>query len=72
MKTEIITIGNEILIGQIADTNGRFLASELSKHGFDVCRMTSLKDEEKEIVQSLDEAAQRSDFVFVTGGFEST
>jgi len=72
VKTEIITIGDEILIGQISDTNGPFLASELSKNGFDVCRMNSLKDDVNEIVQSLNESAQRSDLVFITGGLGPT
>ncbi|MFP4620681.1 MAG: competence/damage-inducible protein A [Bacteroidales bacterium] len=72
MKTEILTIGDEILIGQIADTNAKFMASELSVSGFDVQRITSVGDSEKNVVQCLEEANQRSDFVFITGGLGPT
>ena len=72
MRTEIITIGDEMLIGQIADTNARFMASELSVNGFEVNRITSLGDKESDIVGCLEEAAERSAFVFVTGGLGPT
>jgi len=72
MKTEIITIGDEMLIGQIADTNARFMASELSVNGFDVQRITSVGDTAEDIEQCLGEANQRSDFVFITGGLGPT
>ncbi len=72
MKTEIITIGDEMLIGQIADTNAQFMTSELSVNGFDVQRITSVGDKESEIVEGLEEAGDRSGFVFVTGGLGPT
>lgn len=72
MKTEIITIGDEILIGQIADTNAQFMASELSLNGFDVHRIMSVGDKEQDIVQCLEEASKRSDFVFISGGLGPT
>ncbi|MGM0529884.1 MAG: competence/damage-inducible protein A [Bacteroidota bacterium] len=72
MKTEIITIGDEILIGQIADTNAQFMTSELSVNGFDVHRITSVGDIEEDVVECLNEANQRADFVFITGGLGPT
>ena len=72
MKTEIITIGDEILIGQIADTNAQFMSSELSVNGFDVRRITSVGDNEEDLAECLDEARQRADLVFITGGLGPT
>ncbi|MGM0377820.1 MAG: competence/damage-inducible protein A, partial [Bacteroidota bacterium] len=69
---EIITIGDELLIGQIADTNARFMASLLSDNGFDIYRITSVGDLEEDIVLSLGEANRRSKFVFISGGLGPT
>ncbi|MUP46265.1 competence/damage-inducible protein A [Gramella sp. BOM4] len=72
MKAEIITIGDEILIGQIVDTNSVFISKELNKIGVSVHQITSIQDEREHILQSLKEAIQRVDIVIVTGGLGPT
>ncbi len=69
---EIITIGDEILIGQIVDTNSAWMARELNKDGFRVHQITSVSDNEAHIIQSLDGAFSRADIVLVTGGLGPT
>ncbi len=68
MKAEIITIGDEILIGQTIDTNSAYMSQELNKLGVRVGRVTTIADEREEIVQALDEAFSRVDLVLMTGG----
>jgi nicotinamide-nucleotide amidase len=72
MNLEIITIGDEILIGQVVDTNSAFMGSELNKQGFEVHRITSISDQRDEIVASLNEALLRVDVVLITGGLGPT
>lgn len=72
MKVEIITIGDEILIGQIVDTNSAWMATELNKSGFEVEQITSVHDREDSILQALDLALQRADIVLFTGGIGPT
>lgn len=72
MNLEIITIGDEILIGQVVDTNSAFMGSELNKQGFEVRRITSISDNRQEIVASLNEALSRVDAVLMTGGLGPT
>ena len=72
MKAEIITIGDEILIGQIVDSNSAFIAKELNKIGIDVQQITSVQDEENHILTTLKEASQRASIVIVTGGLGPT
>lgn len=72
MKAEIITIGDEILIGQIVDTNSAFISKELNKIGISVYQITSIQDEREHILQSLKEASERVDIVIVTGGLGPT
>ena len=72
MNAEIITIGDEILIGQTVDTNSAWLGAELSKIGISVFRITSIHDQEDEIVRAVDEALGRSELVLVTGGLGPT
>lgn len=72
MNLEIITIGDEILIGQVVDTNSAFMGSELNKQGFEVHRITSISDNRQEIVASLNEALSRVDAVLMTGGLGPT
>lgn len=69
---EIITIGDEILIGQIVDTNSAWMAKELNKEGFRVFQITSVSDDELHITKAVDEALQRVDIVLVTGGLGPT
>ncbi|MDN6280366.1 MAG: competence/damage-inducible protein A [Psychroflexus sp.] len=72
MKAEIITIGDEILIGQIIDTNSAFLSKQLNKIGIDVYQITSIQDEKKHILDTLKEAGKRADIVIITGGLGPT
>jgi nicotinamide-nucleotide amidase len=69
---EIITIGDEILIGQIVDTNSAWMARELNKDGFRVHQITSVSDNATHIIQALDGAFSRADVVLVTGGLGPT
>ncbi len=72
MLAEIITIGDEILIGQIVDTNSAFISKELNKIGVQVYQISSIQDEETHILQALVAAEKRVDIVIVTGGLGPT
>lgn len=72
MFAEIITIGDEILIGQIVDTNSTFIAKELNKIGISVYQITSIQDEREHILAALAEAKSRAQIVIVTGGLGPT
>ncbi len=72
MRAEIITIGDEILIGQIVDTNSAFLASELHKLGIAVYQISSVQDERPHILTALEEAESRADLILMTGGLGPT
>lgn len=69
---EIITIGDEILIGQIVDTNSAWMAVELNKAGFQLSQITSVHDDAELIKDALDNALQRADAVLLTGGLGPT
>lgn len=72
MKAEILTIGDEILIGQITNTNSVWIAQQLNLAGIKVVHMASVADEEHAIIKAFDDALLRSDFVFITGGLGPT
>lgn len=72
MKAEIITIGDEILIGQIVDTNSQWIATEFNKIGVSVYQISSVQDEKKHILSALKEAQERADIVIITGGLGPT
>ncbi len=72
MKAFIITIGDELLIGQTVDTNSAWMGSHLSSQGFDVARITSVHDRREDIIYALDEAKGRADVVLITGGLGPT
>lgn len=72
MLAEIITIGDEILIGQVVDTNSAFIAKELNKIGVSVYQITSVQDNEKHILKSLKEAQENADIIIITGGLGPT
>lgn len=72
MTAEIITIGDEILIGQIVDTNSAHIAQELNKIGISVHQITSIEDEKKHILSTLDDARKRADIIIITGGLGPT
>lgn len=69
---EIITIGDEIMIGQITDTNTQFISTELNKLGIKVVRKSSVGDDKNEITQILNEAFSRADLIITTGGLGPT
>jgi nicotinamide-nucleotide amidase len=72
MKAEIITIGDEILIGQVVDTNSAWMAQQLNLAGIEVHQITSVHDDRKHILVALEEAKQRADIVLITGGLGPT
>lgn len=72
MNAEIITIGDEILIGQIVDTNSQWIATELNKIGVSVHQISSIQDDKEHILQALKEAESRVDIVLITGGLGPT
>ena len=72
MKSTIITIGDEILIGQILDTNSRYISQALNRIGVVVAERTSIGDSAEQIVSTLDRALAISDVVIITGGLGPT
>ncbi|MGS2762331.1 competence/damage-inducible protein A [Sinomicrobium sp. M5D2P9] len=72
MQAEIITIGDEILIGQIVDTNSAYIAAELNKIGISVYQVTSTQDNREHILKTLEEARYRADIIILTGGLGPT
>lgn len=72
MNAEIITIGDEILIGQIIDTNSSWLGQELSKLGIQVVHRTSVSDKAEAITTALQQAEQRAHIIIMTGGLGPT
>src|SRR5690606_33760480 len=72
MLAEIITIGDEILIGQIIDTNSGFISKELDKIGVKVYQITSVQDNREHILKAFEEAKNRVDLVVITGGLGPT
>ena len=69
---EIITIGDEILYGQITDTNSQWISSELDKIGIRIIRKVSVGDVREEIEKSFKEAESRADIIIITGGLGPT
>ncbi len=72
IKAEIITIGDEILYGQITDTNTQWISAELDKIGIKTFRKSSVGDQAQAILDILTEASQRVDIVLITGGLGPT
>jgi len=72
MQAEIITIGDEILIGQIIDSNSAFIAQQLNKIGVSVYQITSVQDDKDHILKSLREAEENADIIVLTGGLGPT
>ena len=72
MQSEIITIGDELLIGQVVDTNSAWMAQRLNEIGVELKQITSVHDDETHIRKALDEAFSRADIVFTTGGLGPT
>ncbi len=72
MKAEILTIGDEILIGQITNTNSVWIAQQLNQIGIKVVHMASVADDKEEIIAAFNQAKTRADYVFITGGLGPT
>ena len=72
MKAEIITIGDELLIGQVVDTNSAWMAQRLNEQGIVLHQITSVHDDRQHILKALDEAFSRADIVLTTGGLGPT
>ena len=68
MNIEIITIGDELLIGQVVDTNSAWMSRKLSGAGFDVVYITSIKDSKDAIYTAIEDGFGRADILLVTGG----
>ena len=72
MKAAIVTIGDEILIGQIVDTNSGFMAKTLDKIGIEIAEMRSISDEKKHILETFADLQNKVDLVLITGGLGPT
>ncbi|MBB6271396.1 nicotinamide-nucleotide amidase [Pedobacter cryoconitis] len=72
MLAEIITIGDEILIGQIVDTNSAWMAKQLNAAGIKVKQITSVSDDADHIIEALGQAEKRADIILMTGGLGPT
>ena len=68
MLSEFITIGDEILIGQILNTNSSSMAKQLNLAGIEVYQITSVHDDRNHILVALEEAEQRAEVVLIPGG----
>ncbi|MBK7030453.1 MAG: competence/damage-inducible protein A [Bacteroidales bacterium] len=72
MLAEIITIGDELLIGQVIDTNSAWIAEQLNAIGIKVFQITSISDQREHILQTLEEASSRVQLIIMTGGLGPT
>lgn len=72
MRAEIITIGDELLIGQVVDTNSAWMAEKLNENGIELYQITSVHDDRDHIIAALDDAFSRVDIVLTTGGLGPT
>lgn len=72
MKAEIITIGDELLIGQIVDTNSAWMAEQFNAAGIEVYQITSVHDDHEHIKKALKQAEKEADIIVLTGGLGPT
>ncbi|HOZ76270.1 MAG TPA: competence/damage-inducible protein A, partial [Flavobacterium sp.] len=72
MKATIVTIGDEILIGQVTDTNSGYIAKALEKIGVSVHEMISISDDRQHILDTFSKLQDKTDFVIITGGLGPT
>ena len=72
MKAAIVTIGDEILIGQIVDTNSSFIAKSLDKIGVEISEMISISDDKKHILDTFASLQNKVELVVITGGLGPT
>ena len=71
-SAEILTIGTELLLGEIVDTNSRFIARRLRDHGVDIFRLTTVGDNAERIADAMQAAMQRAEIIITTGGLGPT
>src|ERR1700749_4205770 len=72
ITASIITIGDELLIGQVVDTNSAWMAQELNKNGIWVAHRVAVGDIKEEIINALDDESRRSNVILITGGLGPT
>jgi nicotinamide-nucleotide amidase len=72
MKVEVITIGDELLIGQVVDTNSAWIGSKLNENGIQLSKITSIGDSSDQIFKVLDDAIASADAILITGGLGPT
>ena len=72
MNAEIISIGDELLIGQVINTNSSWIAQQLNRTGIKVYQITTISDSREQILNSIQEAQSRSDIILITGGLGPT
>ena len=72
MKAEIISIGDELLVGQVVNTNASWMAEQLNLAGIEVVRIVAIPDMREDILQALSEASGRADVILITGGLGPT
>jgi nicotinamide-nucleotide amidase len=72
LKAEVMAIGDELLIGQVLNTNAQWLAQELNAIGITVVQMTTVPDQKLAIIDAVSAAFERVDFIFITGGLGPT
>ncbi len=72
MNLDIISIGDELLIGQTLNTNAHWIAAELDKIGFTIRQQTSISDNKEHIIETLSNVLKKSDVVLITGGLGPT
>lgn len=72
MNAEILTVGTEILLGDILNTNAQYLGKELASLGMGIYRITSVGDNESRLYNAIKDALSYSDFVITTGGLGPT
>jgi len=72
MNTAIMTIGDELLIGQVIDTNSAWMGKQLNARGFDVKEIVSVSDEKTQIKETLDRLLAKNSIVLITGGLGPT
>ena len=72
MKAEIITIGDEILIGQIVNTNATWIANSLTKIGIECISIRTIRDLHEDIIETLESSLNKVDLIIMTGGLGPT
>ncbi len=72
LKAELLAIGDELLIGQVLNTNAQWIAQELNQLGIVVSYMTTVSDSKEAIINALDKGLEHCDFIFITGGLGPT